>query len=59
MSAAAEITRELARGKFTDAVLADMRSRIGLDLRTDGCVDNECATRLAIKVALKAEMRDA
>jgi acyl dehydratase len=48
MSEAAEITRELARGKFTDEMLADMRSRIGLELRTDGCVNNEDATRLAI-----------
>lgn len=48
MSEAAEITRELARGRFTDAMLAEMRARIGLELRTDGCVNNEYATRLAI-----------
>jgi acyl dehydratase len=43
-----DITRELARGKFTDEMLNDMRARIGLELRTDGCVNNEDATRLAI-----------
>jgi acyl dehydratase len=43
-----DITRELARGKFTDEMLSDMRARIGLELRTDGCVNNEDATRLAI-----------
>jgi acyl dehydratase len=29
-------------------MLADMRGKIGLELRTDGCVNNEDATRLAI-----------
>jgi acyl dehydratase len=48
MTEAATITKELARGKFTEEMLADMRSRIGLELRTDGCVNNEYATRLAI-----------
>jgi acyl dehydratase len=43
-----DITRELALGKFTDEMLNDMRSRIGLELRTDACVNNEDATRLAI-----------
>jgi len=43
-----DITRELARGKFTDEMLNDMRARIGLELRTDACVNNEDATRLAI-----------
>lgn len=43
-----DITRELARGKFTDEMLNDMRARIGLELRTDGCVNNEEVTRLAI-----------
>jgi acyl dehydratase len=43
-----EITKELARGKFTDEMLNDMRKRIGLELRTDSCVNNEDATRLAI-----------
>jgi acyl dehydratase len=43
-----DITRELARGKFTDEMLSEMRARIGLELRTDGCVNNEDATRLAI-----------
>lgn len=48
MSDSAGITRELARARFTEEMLADMRSRIGLELRTDGCVNNEDATRLAI-----------
>ena len=43
-----EITTELAQGKFTDAMLAHMRSMIGTELRTDGCVNNEYATRIAI-----------
>jgi acyl dehydratase len=43
-----DITRELARGKFTDEMLNDMRARIGFELRTDACVNNEDATRLAI-----------
>ena len=43
-----EITSELAQGKFTDAMLAHMRSMIGTELRTDGCVNNEYATRIAI-----------
>lgn len=43
-----EITNELARGKFTDEMLANMRALIGTDLRTDACVNNEYATRLAI-----------
>ena len=49
MSDAATITNELARGKFTDAMLADMRALIGTELRTDLCVNNEYATRLAIQ----------
>lgn len=48
MSDTSGITRELARARFTDEMLADMRSKIGLELRTDGCVNNEDATRLAI-----------
>ena len=48
MSESTGISKELARGTFTDAMLADMRSRIGTELRTDGCVNNEFATRLAI-----------
>ena len=48
MSQAAEITRELAQGKFTEEMLADMRSRIGLELRTEGCVNNEYATWIAV-----------
>ena len=42
------VTRELARGKFSDKMLADMRALIGTQLRTDGSVNNEYATRLAI-----------
>lgn len=45
---AAGITKELARGKFTDEMLADMRALIGTELRTDACLNNEYATRLAI-----------
>jgi acyl dehydratase len=45
---AGSITRELARGTFTDAMLAEMRALIGTELRTDACVNNEVATRLAI-----------
>src|ERR1700730_2260988 len=48
MSEAAGITTELARASFTDKMLADMRSKIGTELRTDGCLNNEYATRLAI-----------
>jgi hypothetical protein len=42
------ITTDLARGKFTDEVLEKMRSLIGTELRTDDCVNNEYATRLAM-----------
>jgi acyl dehydratase len=42
------IGKELASGKFTDQMLADMRALIGTELRTDACVNNEYATRLAI-----------
>jgi acyl dehydratase len=45
---AGSITKELARGKFTDEMLADMRALIGTELRTDACLNNEYATRLAI-----------
>jgi acyl dehydratase len=48
MSESASITRELARGKFTDEMLADMRALIGTELRTQACLNNEWATRLAI-----------
>lgn len=44
----AEITKELARGKFTDQMLADMRALIGTELRTESCLNNEYATRMAI-----------
>jgi acyl dehydratase len=43
-----EIQRELALGKFTDKMLADMRALIGTDLRTESCVNNEYATRMSI-----------
>lgn len=48
MAASEEITKELATGKFTDEMLEKMRSMIGTELRTDGCVNNEYATRHAI-----------
>jgi acyl dehydratase len=48
MSDSADISTELARGKFTDEMLADMRALKGTELRTDACVNNEYATRLAI-----------
>src|SRR5271166_6914380 len=43
---AAEISGELARGKFTDEMLAEMRALIGTELRTEASVNNEYATRL-------------
>ncbi len=43
-----DITNELARGKFTDKMLSDMRALIGTELRTEACLNNEYATRLAI-----------
>jgi len=43
-----EISRELATGRFTDKMLADMRALIGTELRTEPCTNNEYATRLAI-----------
>ncbi len=45
---APEIGKELARGKFTDEMLADMRALIGTELRTESCLNNEYATRMAI-----------
>lgn len=42
------ITRELARATFTDEMLDKMRSLIGTELRTDDCINNEYATRMAI-----------
>lgn len=42
------IDKELARGKFTEEMLAEMRALIGTPLRTDACLNNEWATRLAI-----------
>ena len=43
-----EIDAELARGKFTEEMLAEMQALIGTELRTDACVNNEYATRLAV-----------
>ncbi len=44
----AGITKELALGKFTDKMLNDMRALIGTELRTESCLNNEYATRLAV-----------
>jgi acyl dehydratase len=44
----AGIGKELATGKFTDEMLDGMRRLIGTELRTDACVNNEYATRLAV-----------
>jgi acyl dehydratase len=43
-----DISSELARGRFTDEMLAEMRALIGTELRTEACLNNEDATRLAI-----------
>jgi acyl dehydratase len=48
MSESEAVTRELARASFTDKMLTDMRALIGTELRTDSCINNEYATRLAI-----------
>jgi acyl dehydratase len=48
MSDSTGITRELARGQFTDEMLAKMSSLIGTELRHEDCVNNEYATRMAI-----------
>ncbi|WP_028999057.1 FAS1-like dehydratase domain-containing protein [Azohydromonas australica] len=48
MSESATITKELAKGKFTDEMLASMRALIGTELRTESCLNNEHATRLAV-----------
>lgn len=48
MPATAGIDSQLARGRFTDEMLAEMRALIGTELRTDACINNEDATRLAI-----------
>ena len=44
----ARFGNEPAAGRFTDEMLADMRDLVGTELRTDACVNNEYATRLAI-----------
>ncbi len=43
-----EITNELATGRFTDAMLEEMRALKGAELRTAASVNNEWATRHAI-----------
>jgi acyl dehydratase len=48
VSDSSNITGELAKGKFTDTMLADMRALIGTELRTEACLNNEYATRLAV-----------
>ena len=48
MTRDAGISKELARGTFTDEMLENMRSRIGTEIRTEGCVNNEVADRMAI-----------
>ena len=48
MSESTGITKELAKGKFTDEMLAKMRALIGTELRTEACLNNEYATRMAI-----------
>lgn len=44
----APISKELATGKFTDQMLADMRALMGTELRTAASINNEYATRTAI-----------
>ncbi|ABL71310.1 FAS1-like dehydratase domain-containing protein [Paracoccus denitrificans] len=48
MTAATEITQELAKATLSEEMLQNMRNLIGTDLRTDHCVNNEYATRHAI-----------
>lgn len=48
MAESAVVNNELARGKFTDEMLGEMRALIGTELRTEACVNNEYATRIAI-----------
>ena len=48
MSESTGITRELARGKFTDEMLQNMRNLIGKELRYESCQNAEYATRLGI-----------
>lgn len=48
MADTAGIAKELARATFTEDLLTRMRLLIGTELRTDDCVDNEYATRMAI-----------
>ena len=48
MTQTAEIGAQLAQGRLNDEMLDRMRSLIGTELRTDGCVNNEEVTRMAI-----------
>lgn len=48
MAESNSVSKELARGKFTDEMLDYMRGMIGTELRTESCINNEYATRLAI-----------
>jgi acyl dehydratase len=48
MSESEGISSELALGKITEEMLADMRSKIGTELRVDDCVNNEEVTRIAV-----------
>ena len=42
------IDKELARGRFTDEMLAEMQALVGTELRTELSVNHEYATRHAI-----------
>ena len=53
----AGITKELATGKFTDEMLADMRALIGTELRTEAGVNNEYATRTGDPALLRRHRR--
>jgi acyl dehydratase len=48
MSESVGITRELARGKFTDEMLQNMRNLMGKELRYESCQNADSATRFGI-----------
>lgn len=48
MASGSEITNELALGLMTDEMLEEMRAKIGTELRTDDCINNEEVTRIAV-----------
>jgi hypothetical protein len=48
MNNATVITTGLARVRLTDEMLEKMRLLIGTELRTNDCMNNEYATRLAV-----------